>query len=97
MVTLNWEKNKLKSNEKIIVSDTLSLEYNNKSVQLLNTGIAWPSDKQVKFRNPQGSLQAALENKFAKPKFWSKPLWELDPENPDNNGFQVSHNGMKIR
>ncbi|XP_005188293.1 cell cycle control protein 50A [Musca domestica] len=70
-----------------LFNDTLSLEYNNKSVQLLNTGIAWPSDKQVKFRNPQGSLEAALE-KFAKPKFWSKPLWKLDPENPDNNGFQ---------
>jgi LEM3 (ligand-effect modulator 3) family / CDC50 family len=25
-------------------------------VPLLNTGIAWPSDKEMKFRNPEGNL-----------------------------------------
>lgn len=68
----------------------MTLDYNNNAVPLLNTGIAWPSDRNVKFRNPQGSLQGALEGKFAKPKFWTKELWELDKTNPDNNGFQVS-------
>lgn len=27
-----------------------------KEVPLLNTGIAWPSDKEMKFRNPEGNL-----------------------------------------
>lgn len=54
---------------------------------MLRTGIAWPSDKSIKFRNPEGDLQEALKD-FAKPKAWDRPLWELDPENPDNNGFQ---------
>uniref|UniRef100_A0A1L8EE62 Putative cell cycle control protein n=1 Tax=Haematobia irritans TaxID=7368 RepID=A0A1L8EE62_HAEIR len=71
-----------------LFNDTLTLDYNGNPVPLLNTGIAWPSDKQVKFRNPQGNLQSVLEGKYAKPKFWSKELWQLDPNNPDNNGFQ---------
>ncbi|XP_054730236.1 cell cycle control protein 50A [Anastrepha obliqua] len=70
-----------------LFNDTLSLKYNGTDVPLLNTGIAWPSDKLIKFRNPAGNLSLALKN-FSKPKFWQKELWELDPKNPDNNGFQ---------
>lgn len=92
-------------------------------VPLLRTGIAWPSDKNIKFRNPEGDLQsgeffeivvykenidnvlivalnlinivisapiflAALAG-FSKPIAWTKNLWELDPDNAANNGFQV--------
>jgi len=60
-------------------------------VKLLRTGIAWESDKNYKFKNPDTgdqSLQKYLEDKVNKPKDWSKNLWELDPENPDNNGLQ---------
>ncbi|KAL4711901.1 hypothetical protein ACJJTC_006070 [Scirpophaga incertulas] len=56
-------------------------------VPVIRTGIAWSSDKQIKFRNPEGDLQAALTN-FTKPVNWRKNLWELDTEDPDNNGFQ---------
>lgn len=56
-------------------------------VPLLNTGIAWSSDKNIKFRNPDGDLETALKG-FAKPRDWEKPLWMLDPNNKDNNGFQ---------
>lgn len=56
-------------------------------VPMLRTGIAWPSDKSIKFRNPEGDLEQALKG-FAKPRDWEKPLWQLDTENPDNNGFQ---------
>lgn len=70
-----------------LFNDTLTLSYNGMTVPLLNTGIAWPSDKKIKFRNPEGNLETALKN-FAKPKFWTKQLYELDPANPDNNGFQ---------
>ncbi|KAI5701261.1 hypothetical protein M8J75_007821 [Diaphorina citri] len=59
-----------------------------KEVPVLRTGIAWPSDKAVKFHNPPGpDLKEAFKN-FAKPTDWKKNIWELDPENPDNNGFQ---------
>lgn len=54
---------------------------------MLRTGIAWSSDKNIKFRNPEGNLEKALEG-FAKPRDWREPLWKLDTENPDNNGFQ---------
>lgn len=38
----------------------------NRTVPVLRTGIAWPSDKEIKFRNPPGDLRegmsAAKEN-----------------------------------
>ncbi|KAL0124978.1 hypothetical protein PUN28_004252 [Cardiocondyla obscurior] len=58
-------------------------------VPLLRTGIAWPSDKRIKFRNPEYSdkLEDAFVN-FRKPKNWTKNIWQLDPMDPSNNGFQ---------
>jgi LEM3 (ligand-effect modulator 3) family / CDC50 family len=39
----------------------------NKEVPLLNTGIAWPSDKEMKFRNPEGNLtEGTLLTSFKK-------------------------------
>lgn len=43
-----------------VITDELSIEFidskNHKMpVPLLKTGIAWPSDKEIKFRNPPGS------------------------------------------
>jgi len=70
-----------------LFNDTLMLNYGSQPVILLNRGIAWPSDRDIKFRNPEGDLKEALKG-FAKPKFWEKELWDLDPDNPDNNGFQ---------
>ncbi|KAK6639882.1 hypothetical protein RUM43_008157 [Polyplax serrata] len=70
-----------------LFSDELSLLYEGKPVPLLNIGIAWPSDKTIKFRNPPGDLKLAFQN-YSKPKNWKKNLWELDPNNTDNNGLQ---------
>lgn len=56
-------------------------------VPLLQTEIAWPSDRQIKFRNPDGDLREALRG-FSRPKAWTRELWELDETNKDNNGFQ---------
>lgn len=56
-------------------------------VPLINTGIAWDSDKNIKFRNPPGNLTEAFKG-FAKPKAWKKPIYELDLKNEHNNGFQ---------
>ncbi|KAK0168106.1 hypothetical protein PV327_001939 [Microctonus hyperodae] len=57
-----------------------------KEVPLIKTGIAWPSDKNIKFRNPDGDLKTAFA-KYAKPRNWLKNIWELDT-NDTNNGFQ---------
>ena len=71
-------------------SDTLSLTSEKYGeVNLLNTGIAWPSDKRMKFKNPDGNLENALRG-YSKPIAWAKELYQLDPQNPENNGFQVS-------
>ncbi|XP_031620078.1 cell cycle control protein 50A [Contarinia nasturtii] len=73
-----------------LFNDTLSItwmdETGGKSVPLVKTGIAWPSDKEIKFRNPD-NLTEALK-KFAPPIAWSTSLDKLDLEDPNNNGFQ---------
>lgn len=79
----------------VLFSDVLTLwswtntkTTNPEKIVLLNTGIAWESDKNIKFRNPPGDdLKKAFEN-FTKPKAWKKNIWELDENNTDNNGFQ---------
>uniref|UniRef100_A0A8C4Q722 Cell cycle control protein n=1 Tax=Eptatretus burgeri TaxID=7764 RepID=A0A8C4Q722_EPTBU len=71
-------------------NDTLKLYFQGKnvSVPLLKTGIAWWTDKNVKFQNP--SPNDDLKKAFAgtqKPLYWSKPVYELDPTDLTNNGF----------
>ena len=56
-------------------------------VPLLNTGIAWDSDRNIKFRNPKGNLRDAFIN-FTRPIAWRRSIYELDLENDENNGFQ---------
>ncbi|XP_021099415.1 cell cycle control protein 50A [Heterocephalus glaber] len=56
-------------------------------IHLKRKGIAWWTDKHVKFRNPPG--EGALEERFkgtTKPVNWLKPVYMLDSEE-DNNGF----------
>ncbi|XP_055309808.1 cell cycle control protein 50A [Sitodiplosis mosellana] len=74
-----------------LFNDTLNITWHNNDgsdypVPLLRTGIAWTSDKEIKFANPGGDLKTALQN-FSKPIAWSKELYELD-DDPTNNGFQ---------
>lgn len=56
-------------------------------VALTSTGIAWWTDKHVKFRNPGGNpnLTAAFQG-TVKPVNWRHPVFELDSD-PENNGF----------
>ncbi|XP_012232756.1 cell cycle control protein 50A isoform X2 [Linepithema humile] len=72
-----------------LFSDDLTLysAKHNEPVPLLKTGIAWPSDKNIKFRNPEGNISKIFEN-FAKPKNWSRTIYQLDLDDPNNNGFQ---------
>ncbi|KAL4225221.1 Cell cycle control protein 50A [Mactra antiquata] len=68
-----------------LFNDTFSLVYKSGggdvNVTLLNTGIAWASDKEVKFNNPSSWAG------YTHPPNWRKNVYELDPD-PDNNGYQ---------
>lgn len=62
---------------------------NKSKVPLLRSGIAWDSDKNMKFKNPDApnGLQDAFKG-FQKPKAWKRHIYELDKEEPSNNGLQ---------
>ncbi|KAG7157979.1 Cell cycle control protein 50A-like [Homarus americanus] len=58
-------------------------------LNLIKTGIAWPSDRKIKFNNPPGSLNStgAFKNNV-KPPYWTKNVYELDKQDPSNNGYK---------
>eukprot|EP00063_Salmo_salar_P085541 XP_014060376.1 PREDICTED: cell cycle control protein 50A [Salmo salar] len=71
-------------------NDTLELYYidpNGTRIQIPLKGIAWSTDKHVKFRNPGGNpnLTSAFQG-TTKPINWRKPVYELDTD-AENNGF----------
>lgn len=76
----------------LLLSDSFKLTYLKSenqqiSVSLSNKDIAWKSDREVKFKNPSGNLKEAFKG-YAKPPNWPRPVYELDTNNTDNNGFQ---------
>ncbi|MEJ1283108.1 transmembrane protein 30C [Cricetulus griseus] len=75
-----------------IFNDTITLSYNLNSsihieVPMLKSGLAWWTDKYVKFQNPRASDLASAFAGSAKPLHWTKPVYELDTDDPGNNGF----------
>ncbi|XP_040606567.1 cell cycle control protein 50C isoform X2 [Mesocricetus auratus] len=75
-----------------IFNDTITLSYNLNSsihikVPMLKSGLAWLTDKYVKFQNPRTSDLASVFAGSAKPLHWTKPIYELDTDDPGNNGF----------
>ncbi|KAI1732857.1 LEM3 (ligand-effect modulator 3) family / CDC50 family domain-containing protein [Ditylenchus destructor] len=75
--------------------DSFSLIYHNPTGSSLVTwtyrGVVWEVDKSVKFNNPilaQGEDLCRKFNKTEKPQNWAKSPCELDPVDPDNNGFK---------
>ncbi|KAM4772249.1 cell cycle control protein 50A [Rhinophrynus dorsalis] len=61
-------------------------------IKLIKKGIAWWTDKNVKFKNPTGNTTSLKEifKDTTKPINWQKPVYSLDPgdpADPDNNGF----------
>ncbi|KAL7289371.1 hypothetical protein TKK_0016574 [Trichogramma kaykai] len=67
---------------------TIFSHKHNKEVPLKKTGIAWPTDKEIKFKNPEGNNLKEAFKDYEKPKNWKKHVWELDTDDPDNNGFK---------
>jgi len=58
-----------------------------RAIRFLKTGIAWATDKNVKFRNPPGQLNGddAFRDTVPPPN-WKKPVWLLSND-PNNNGY----------
>ncbi|XP_064157486.1 cell cycle control protein 50B isoform X1 [Anguilla rostrata] len=59
-----------------------------KEVPFDSKGIAWWTDYNIKYHNPiyNGSLKDAFTG-TVKPPNWPKPAYELDTQDPANNGF----------
>ncbi|XP_072471472.1 cell cycle control protein 50C-like isoform X1 [Notamacropus eugenii] len=73
-------------------NDTILLSYYPNSttrinVPLLSSEITWWTDKHVKFQNPESRNLSSAFAGTAKPLYWTKPVYQLDQENPENNGF----------
>ena len=56
-------------------------------IDLLQTNIAWPTDKEAKYKNPDRKVFA----KSAHPPYWRKYVNDLDPNHEDNNGYKNEH------
>merc|ERR1719309_1418157 len=75
-------------------NDSFTLKYHGSGgieidVPLFRKGIAWYTDKNIKFHNPtmdNRTLEQVFEG-TAKPLYWQKPVYELAPQEENNNGF----------
>ncbi|XP_001373926.1 cell cycle control protein 50A [Monodelphis domestica] len=71
-------------------NDTLELFQMNGTtpmpIVMHRTGIAWWTDKNVKFRNPPGDNLTETFTGTTKPRNWPKPVYMLDKDE-ENNGF----------
>ncbi|KAM4888724.1 cell cycle control protein 50C-like [Thomomys bottae] len=73
-------------------NDTIILSYSLHAseqiqVPMLKNGLSWWTDKYIKFQNPVSSNLAGEFEGSAKPPSWSIPIYELDSDDPRNNGF----------
>jgi len=66
-------------------NDTLAVSYGGVPVQMDKTGIAWTTDKAVKFKNP--SDPPSYFTNETRPPNWKVTAWQLDT-NTTNNGYQ---------
>lgn len=78
-----------------IFNDSFTLMYHGsgtampRQVPFHRSGITWYTDKNVKYRNPRLDNQT-LPQVFegtVRPPYWQKTVYELDPRDPNNNGF----------
>lgn len=59
------------------------------NVPLYRKGIAWYTDKNVKFRNPRSTNETIVQlfEGTAQPSYWQRPVYQLNSADPSNNGF----------
>lgn len=74
-------------------NDSFTLEYNGpmgtQLVPLYRKGIAWYTDENIKFRNPplENKTLAQVFEGTTKPLYWKDPVYMLDMNDSNNNGF----------
>ena len=73
------------SSESAIFTFKHEIEY----VKINRTNIAWVTDKAYRYRNP--SDMSLFDHEWIKPPNWGLAANELDPEDPDDNGFTNEH------
>lgn len=69
-------------------TDSFGFADSDRLIAVLRTGIAWATDKNSKFRNPSGNNLSEAFKDTAPPPNWKTPVYELDPKDPNDNGFQ---------
>uniref|UniRef100_A0A8D0HDA5 Cell cycle control protein n=1 Tax=Sphenodon punctatus TaxID=8508 RepID=A0A8D0HDA5_SPHPU len=74
-------------------NDTIHLSYYPNSttviqVPLLKRGNSWWTDKNVKFFNPPSHNLSSAFAGSARPPYWEKPVYLLDEEDDENNGYK---------
>lgn len=78
------------ANSKFNDTFEITSKEDDKKITLSKSGIAWPSDKNIRFRNPPipygKDLKAAFDGTTHPPN-WKSPVYELE-KYEDNNGFQ---------
>jgi hypothetical protein len=68
-------------------NDTFTLTASdNSTVPFTYEGVAWDVDVGTRLANPLDMTDKNWD-KYDKPPAWSKPANQLDPDNPNNNGF----------
>ncbi|CAG2120410.1 unnamed protein product, partial [Medioppia subpectinata] len=75
-----------------LFTDTFQLYYqptdsNYEPIDLAQTHIAWPTDKEYLFNNPKDGF----DSKIGRPPLWTKNIDDLDPNHPINNGYDNEH------
>jgi len=76
-----------------IFNDSFTLMYHSPDgtthVPLHRKGITWYTDENIKFRNPTAENQtlAQVFEGTVQPPYWRKPVYDLAPHDPSNNGF----------
>jgi len=61
--------------------------FNGNQVPLTKLGIAWSTDKAVKFQNPPNPNNT-FSYEYPHPPNWQETAWELDPSDESNNGYK---------
>lgn len=74
-----------------LFNDTFQLfmvsQNSDERIDLLETDIAWPTDKEAKYKNPSRRVFANSSH----PPYWRKNALELDPYHQGNNGYKNEH------
>ena len=56
-------------------------------IDLVERQITWYTDREEKYENPP----KRVHHKYVKPPYWQKSVFDLDPNQSENNGYKNEH------